>query len=446
MASRGIIDQKANPPLPKKRRSTKRRGRHPEKALTAAFCRHVGESGRYADGNGLYLHVDPSGARRWVQRLVIRGKSCVLGLGSLALVPLAEAREKALANRRLARSGGDPLAARPRTAGVPTFAEATEKVIAIHREAWKDGEATAQKWRATLQQYAHPHIGDKGIDRVTTADVMAALVPIWSTKNVTAQRVRRHIGAIMRWAIAQGYRSDNPAGEAVTAALPKRPRQIRHMPALPYGEVGAALAGVRVSQAWTGTKLAFELLVLTAARSGEVRLATWDEFDLAASVWTVPAARMKMNREHRVPLCGRAVEILGEAERLREVVVSVEPAGLGVSDAAREGAQRHGVLEAGQAAGPGGRAPRLPLVVSGLGGRADRAPARGHRGGAGARGGQPDRGGLRPLGPVRAEAAAHGRVGGLSGRQPAVQAERPHSGPGNAVAPATETTTSPVSR
>ena len=103
---------------------------------------------------------------------------------------------------------------------------------------------------------------------MTTADVMAALQPIWSTKNETAQRVRRRIGAVMRWAIAQGYRSDNPAGDAVTAALPKRPRQIRHFPALPHGEVGAALAGVRVSQAWTGTKLAFELLVLTAARSG----------------------------------------------------------------------------------------------------------------------------------------------------------------------------------
>ena len=128
---------------------------------------------------------------------------------------------------------------------------------------------------------------------MTTADVMAALQPIWSTRNETAQRVRRRIGAVMRWAIAQGYRSDNPAGDAVTAALPKRPRQIRHFPALPHGEVGAALAGVRVSQAWTGTKLAFELPVLTAARSGEVRLATWEEFDLAALVWTIPAARMK---------------------------------------------------------------------------------------------------------------------------------------------------------
>ncbi len=127
---------------------------------------------------------------------------------------------------------------------------------------------------------------------MTTADVMAALQPIWSTKNETAQRVRRRIGAVMRWAIAQGYRSDNPTGDAVTAALPKRPRQIRHFPALPHGEVGAALACVRVSQAWTGTKLAFDLLVLTAARSEEVRLATWEEFDLAALVWTIPAARM----------------------------------------------------------------------------------------------------------------------------------------------------------
>ena len=328
MTGRRIIEGNTNPPLPKKRRSTKRRGRHPDKALTTAFCRHVGESGRYADGNGLYLHVDPSGARRWVQRLVIRGKSCVLGLGSFTLVPLAEARERALANRKVARSGGDPLRDKRPTAGVPTFAEAAEQVIAIHRGAWKDGEATAQKWRATLQQYAHPQLGDKGVDRVTTADVMAALQPIWSTKNVTAQRVRRHIGAVMRWAIAQGYRSDNPAGDAVTAALPKRPRVIRHFPALPHGEVGAALAGVRVSQAWTGTKLAFELLVLTAARSGEVRMATWDEFDLAALVWTVPAARMKANREHRVPLCGRAVEVLREAERLRDVVASVERAGL----------------------------------------------------------------------------------------------------------------------
>ena len=299
--------------LPKKRRTAKPRGRHPHKALTAAFCRNVGESGRYCDGNGLYLHVDPSGARRWVQRLVIRGKPRGLGLGSYGLVSLAEAREQALANRKIARAGGDPLAAKRRAESMPTFEEAVDNVIAIHSEAWKDGGKTAKLWRATLREYAYPHIGDKGIDQVTTADVMLVLLPIWTRKHETARKLRRRVSTVMKWAIAQGYRGDNPAGEAVTAALPKRSAPVRHMRALPHGEVAGALAAVRASRAWEATKLAFELLVLTATRSGEVRLATWEEFDLSASVWTIPAERMKAQREHRVPLCGRAVEILQEA-------------------------------------------------------------------------------------------------------------------------------------
>ena len=136
--------------LPKKPRATKRRGRHPDKALSAVFCRTVAESGRYADGNGLYLHVDPSGARRWVQQLVIRGRSRGLGLGSYALVSLAEARELALANRKLARAGGDPLAAKRRTEDMPSFEEASEKVVAIHSGGWKDGGKSAKQWRASL--------------------------------------------------------------------------------------------------------------------------------------------------------------------------------------------------------------------------------------------------------------------------------------------------------
>ena len=154
---------------------------------------------------------------------------------------------------------------------MPTFEEAAEKVIAIHAEAWKDGSHTASLWKATLRDYAHPHIGDKGIDRVTTADVMAVLLPIWTRKHPTAQKVRRRIGVIMKWAIAQGYRADNPAGEAIAAALPKSPPQVEHMRAFPHGEVAGAVAAVRASSAWIGTRLAFEFLVLTAARSGEVR-------------------------------------------------------------------------------------------------------------------------------------------------------------------------------
>ncbi len=309
--------------LPKKPRATKRRGRHPDKALSAAFCRAVAEAGRYADGNGLYLHVDPSGARRWVQRLVIRGRSRALGLGSYALVSLAEAREKALANRKAAREGGDPLADRRRSEGIPTFEEAVEKVIAIHGEAWRAGK-TPKQWRASLRDHALPHLGGKSVDQVTTADVMTVLLPIWTRKHAMARSVRQRIGTVMRWAIAQGYRNDDPAGDAITAALPKRPVLVQHRAALPHGEVAAAVAAVHRSDAWVGTKLAFELLVLTAARSGEARLATWDEVDLVARVWTVPATRMKAQREHRVPLCGRAVGVLREAEQLRGVATRPE--------------------------------------------------------------------------------------------------------------------------
>ncbi len=313
--------------LPRKPRATKRRGRHPDKALSAAFCRSVAEAGRYADGNGLYLHVDPSGARRWVQRLVIRGRSRALGLGSYALVSLAEAREKALANRKAAREGGDPLADRRRSEGIPTFEEAVEQVIAIHGEAWRAGK-TPKQWRASLRDHVLPHLGGKSVDQVTTADVMTVLLPIWTRKHAMARSVRQRIGTVMRWAIAQGYRSDNPAGDAVTAALPKRPVLVQHRAALPHGEVAAAVAAVQRSDAWLGTKLAFEFLVLTAARSGEARGATWDEVDLVARVWTVPAARMKAQREHRVPLCGRAVWVLREAEQLRGVATRPEFAGL----------------------------------------------------------------------------------------------------------------------
>ena len=301
--------------LPKKQRATKRRGRHPDKALTAAFCRTVGEAGRYADGNGLYLHVDPSGARRWVQKLVIRGKVHVLGLGGYSLVSLAEARDQALANRRLARSGGDPLAAKRRHHGMPTFEEAAAEVLEQKRRAWRNPKH-AKDWPASLRAYAFPNIGDKPVCDVTSADVLQVLTPIWHDKPEMARRVRQRISAVMKWAVAMQHRPDNPAGDAVGQALGLQQAVVRHMPALPHGEVASAVAAVRASRAWAGAKLAFEFLVLTAARSGEVRLATWNEIHLDAAIWTVPGTRMKAKRDHRVPLNGRAVEVLRAASML----------------------------------------------------------------------------------------------------------------------------------
>jgi len=204
---------------------------------------------------------------------------------------------------------------------MPSFEHAVERVIAIHGEAWKDGGKTASLWRSSLREYAFPLIGEKPVDQITTADVMSVLVPFWSRKHETARKVRRRIGTVMKWAVAQGHRQDNPAGDAITAALPKRLSQVRHMPALPHSEVAAAIRAVYGSRAWIGTKLAFEYLVLTAARSGEVRLAHWDEIDLAAALWTVPAERMKAQRQHRVPLSRRAVELLRDAMPPRSVVL-----------------------------------------------------------------------------------------------------------------------------
>ena len=280
--------------------------------LSAAFVR-TAEPGFYCDGHGLNLRVDPSGARQWVQRLVIRGRPRMLGLGGYPLVSLAEARNVAFANRQRARAGGDPLAEKRHGQGLPTVEEAAAEVLAQQRPGWRNAKYP-QDWTRSLRAYAFPRIGALPVSAVTTADVLAILTPIWHEKAQTAQRVRLRISAVMKWAIAMGYRPDNPAGDA----LGRQQTAVQHMRALPHGAVADALATVRASPAAVTIKRAFEFLVLTAARSGEVRLATWDEMDLDAGVWTIPAARMKARRNHRVPLSGRALAILHDVQKLSD--------------------------------------------------------------------------------------------------------------------------------
>lgn len=302
-------------------RKTKPRGPHPHNALTSTFCHEAGP-GRHCDGNGLYLVTALSGTRRWEQRIVIHGTSRTLGLGGHPLISLAQARKRALRNRRIARSGGDPRTTRrtPKVStkrpSIPTFREAADRVIAMHSTAWTS-PLTRTHWEIALRDYVHPHIGGKSVARVTTGDIMALLLPIWTLKHSTARKVHQRVATIMKWVIAQGIRADNPAGDAIIAALPKRPTQVVHMPALPYDEVPAALQIIRTTPApWPAAQLAFEFLVLTAARSGEVRLATWSEIDIAASTWSIPAVRMKARRDHRVPLCPVALDVLRDAKRL----------------------------------------------------------------------------------------------------------------------------------
>ena len=278
--------------------------------LSATFVRTVRTPGRYGDGRGglglsLLVRTGSGGrlTRCWTQSVRLDGKPTSIGLGSYPVVTLALARKRALGNARAIAEGRDPR--RRATRSVPTFAAAWETVIAIHAAHWKPGAGNAAQWRNSLRNHVLPTLGGRPVDAITGTEVIAVLEPVWTTRRETARRLRRRISAVMQWAIAQGLRSDNPAGDAISGALPNNPAKRQHQRALPYAQVGDAIRRV----------LAFEFLVLAAGRSSEVLKADWNEIDREAAVWTVPAARMKADREHRVPLSDRALGVPDEARR-----------------------------------------------------------------------------------------------------------------------------------
>jgi len=289
-------------------------GKHPEKALSAVRVRNLNVPGRYADGNGLYLVVEPSGAKRWLLRIVVQGRRRDIGLGGLSLVGLAEAREKALAYRKLAREGGDPLAERRRVKVViPTFAEAAEAVHAEHKASWKNEKHAAQ-WISTLTTYALPFIGEKKLNEIGTPDVLKVLSPIWLSKPETSRRVRQRMGTVFDWAKAAGHRSGENPIDGVEKGLPKQPEKSNHHEALPYVDVPAFVMELRSLDSDEIVRLAFEFLILTASRTGEVVGARWSEIDLKQKLWIIPGKRMKAGREHRVPLVARTEEILAQVK------------------------------------------------------------------------------------------------------------------------------------
>ena len=284
----------------------------PADRLSAAFVRSA-PPGRHCDGNGLYLYIKKTGTRSWIQRLVVRGRKREIGLGSVVLVSLAEAREQALANRKLARAGGDPLAEKRRSLGVPTFAEAAGRVIEQKRAGWRSPK-TARLWTRSLEMYAFPRLGNLPVSEITSGDVLEMLSPIWHARPKVARAIRLRVRAVLEWAVAMDWRTDNPCDRLLPVLGPQHD-VVTHRKALPHGEVAAAIAKVRAAKPGKVDTLAFEFLVLTAARGGEVRGAVWSEIDQGAGVWTIPASRTKTAREHRVPLSGRALEILDAARK-----------------------------------------------------------------------------------------------------------------------------------
>ena len=280
--------------------------------LTAAQARAIAEPGWHGDGETLYLAVAPGGSKSWVQRLTINGARRDLGLGGYPLVSLAEARRLAFENRKLARDGGDPIAARLK---LPTFREAARDTYESIRPRWQSAKVEKNWWQQ-LERHALPVLGDMRVDQIERAQVLRVLTPIWTVVPETARRIRRHIKIILARCEAHGLIDKNVAGPAIDGALPKMPIVRAHHRALPYREVAGALRIVENSHASIAAKLCLRFLVLTAARSGEARGARWEEFEF--KTWAVPAPRMKERREHRVPLSDAALGVLAEAHILRD--------------------------------------------------------------------------------------------------------------------------------
>ena len=386
--------------------------------LTAKAAKAATHSGKtphtewLADGlgHGLMLAMKPSGAKSWVQRIVVQGRRRAMGLGSFELVTLAEARDAAFANRRIARRGGDPFENRRRPSA-PTFAEAAAQVVDARAATWKNTGKSKEQWESSLATYAFPALGDMSVADIAGADVMKVLTPIWSAKRETASRVRQRISAVMQWAVAHGYRADDPAGPAVLQALPKgEAKAKRHHRALPHAEVAGAIATVAASDAWIGTKLAFEFIVLTACRSGEARGATWGEIDVGAK--GVDDPRRADEGEDRAP--GAAVAALPGGPRR-----SAEPSPNGrggrsrLPKRPRPPARLQRLEQAPARLRRRSRAARLPQQLPGLGVGMHGRAARRDGGGARAHGPEPDRGRLREERPVRTAARADGRMGGV---------------------------------
>jgi integrase len=295
--------------------------------LTALQVKKTSIPGMYADGAGLYLRVTKEGTKNWVLRFMLAGRPRWMGLGPVSLLRLHEARAKALDARRLLRlEGVDPIDARRNArqrarleaAKAITFEECAVAYIAAHASGWRNAKHAAQ-WEATLATYAYPLIGSLPVQSVDTALILKIIEPIWSKKTETASRLRGRVEAILDWAKVRGYRTgENPAHWKghLDHLLPSRTRvrNVKHHAALAYAEIGTFVSDLR-NQEGTAAR-ALEFLILTAARTGEVIGATWDEIDLTNKVWTIPPDRMKAKREHRVPLSARAGEILAEMKKI----------------------------------------------------------------------------------------------------------------------------------
>ncbi len=284
--------------------------------LSVKQIESLNKAGRYGDGSGLYLVVSKSAAKSWILRTVIKGERTDLGLGGLSYTSLQDARRKAQELRAVARNGGDPRNNIQKI--IPSFAEIAQSVYQDRLPTWKNPKQ-AKQWIDTLETYAFPEIGDKGVDVIDTNDVLQILSPIWTDKHETARRVMQRIGTVLDVAKARKYRAGENPVQAIKAlnVLPKVAKGDNHRGAMHWCDLPAFYQYLK-SQSGNAA-LALRFLILTAGRTGEVLGATWSEID--GNTWIIPQERMKANKMHEVPLCGEAQEILGSVRGLSDNVI-----------------------------------------------------------------------------------------------------------------------------
>jgi len=296
--------------------------------LTAVEVRANDKKGMYHDGGGLYLQVSSSGTKSWIFRFTLNGRAREMGLGPVHTIPLGDARKRAAECRRMRLDGIDPIEARSEhrswkkleAAMGMTFDACAAAYLDAHKDGWRNAKHREQ-WRNTLSSYAGPVFGSLPVQAVDLTLVMKALEPIWKAKPETASRLRGRIEAVLDWATVRGYRKgENPARWRghLDKLLPARAKiqKVEHHPALPYSEIADFMAPLRSQEGIAARAL--EFLIVTAARTGEIIGARWDEVDLNEKVWVVPGARMKASREHRVPLSGPALAVLKQMNEIRE--------------------------------------------------------------------------------------------------------------------------------
>ena len=284
-------------------------------AATVQGAKATGKQYRISDGSfGLMLNISRGGTKSWVQRIVICGVRRDLGIGSCHFVSLKDARFTAFENAKIARTGGDPRATKTKAC---TFLEAQEKCLAEKERRWKPGTRTGKYWRSTMATYVLPKIGSLPVEEVSQADIRHVLLPIAEAgKLVHAKAIGWRISNVLDWALSEGLRAaGNPVG-AVLKSLPKRKTEINHHKAVHFSEVADALAKVDATQCHSGIKLALRFMVLTAARTKEIRLAEISDIDKEARVWRMPGSKTKNGRNHDVPLSDGAMKVLAEVERI----------------------------------------------------------------------------------------------------------------------------------